>query len=246
MSSMPLLKALTEAGIASRRRLADAIRQGRVEVNGTVAEGFKYPVNVETDTISLDGQPVDIKPERMVYLIINKPGGFLSTVRDERGRKTVFHFMPEQYRYLRLYPAGRLDRDSTGLLLLTNDGELTYKLTHPRFEHEKEYIVVLDRRLKPGERRRLERGIRLDDGMTCPALVREFESGSGFNYSITIHEGRKRQVRRMFQSMGFRVLDLKRIRIGGLSMGELREGEMRELSATEVELLLGKSLSGGG
>jgi len=240
MSSMPLLKTLTEAGIASRRRLADAIRQGRVEVNARVVVNFKHQVNVKTDNISLDGQTVDIRPERMVYLIINKPEGVLSTVSDEKGRKTVLHLLNERYRHLRLYPAGRLDKDTTGLLLLTNDGALTYQLTHPRFEHEKEYLVELGKRLGSYEKRRLERGVRLDDGMTYPVLVRESTNTPGFSYSITIHEGRKRQVRRMFQSIGHRVMAMKRVRIGGLHLGNLKEGEVRELSAGEVKLLLSK------
>ena len=240
MSSMPLLKILTESGIASRRRLADAIRQGRVEVNDEVAVSFKHPVNVETDNISLDGQPVDINPERMVYLIINKPGGVLSTVSDERGRKTVLHILNKRYRRLRLYPAGRLDKDTTGLLLLTNDGALTYQLTHPRFEHEKEDLVVLAKRLGSYEKRRLESGVRLDDGMTSPVLVREAKNAPGFSYSITIHEGRNRQVHRMFQSIGHHVIALKRVRIGGLRLGDLKEGQVRELTAREVKLLLSK------
>ena len=245
MSSISLLKALTEAGIASRRWLADAIRQGRVELNGKVAEDFNHPVNLKTDIVSVDGRLIDISPERMVYLIINKPAGVLSTTSDEKGRRTVLHLLPERYRRFRLYPAGRLDKDTTGLILLTNDGELVYQLTHPRFGHEKEYVVLLDKRLKPHERRRLECGLKLDDGMTHPALVRKVGDASDFSYSITIHEGRKRQVRRMFQSLGHRVIALKRIRIGRVCLCDLEEGEMRELSDGEVEALLSYNAVGG-
>lgn len=237
MSAKPLLKALAEAGIGPRRWLADAIRQGKVKVNGQLAEDFRCPVDVETDRISLNGQPVDLRPRQLVYLILNKPKGVMSTTSDERGRRTVMDILSDKYRHQRLYPVGRLDKDSTGLLLLTNDGELTHRLTHPRFEREKEYLVSISARLRPGEKRELERGIELEDGLTHPAIVREVEVPP-FNYSITIHEGRKRQVRRMFDSIGHRVQALKRIRMGNLRLGNLREGEIRELSAQEVRSLL--------
>lgn len=238
MSSSPLLKTLAGAGIGSRRWVADAIRQDRVEVNGRVVEDFRYPLNLETDRVLIDGRLVDIKPRQPVCLMLNKPKGVLSTTRDERGRRTVISILPGKYRHLRLYPVGRLDKDSTGLLLLTNDGELTYKLTHPRFEHEKEYLVLIDTLLNPGEKRKLERGIELEDGMTHPAVVRELKDCSSFNYSMVIHEGRKRQVRRMFQSLGHRVLALKRVRFGRLALGNLKEGETRELGIKEVQALL--------
>lgn len=237
MPTKPLLKALTEAGIGSRRWLADAIKQSRVKVNGEIAEDFRQLVDVETDHITISGQPVDIKPRQLVYLMLNKPRGIMSTTSDERGRRTVIDILPEKYRHLRLYPVGRLDRDSTGLLLLTNDGELTNQFTHPRFEHEKEYLVSITGKLKPEEKRKLEQGVELEDGLTYPAEIKEVEIPP-FNYSITIHEGRKRQLRRMFESQGHPVLALKRIRMGGLSLGKLKEGEIRELSAKEVEALL--------
>jgi 23S rRNA pseudouridine2605 synthase len=237
MATKPLLKALTEAGIDSRRRLANAIREGRVNVNGIVAEDFRQPINVETDKITINGQPVDLKPERLVYLLLNKPAGVMSTTSDERGRRTVIDLLPEKYRSLRLYPVGRLDRDTTGLLLLTNDGELTNLLTHPRYERDKEYLVSTKEKLKPEEKQRLEQGIELEDGLTHPAVVKEVNEPP-FNYSITIHEGKKRQVRRMFESVGHPVQALKRIRTGNLRLGKLREGEFRELNVQEIRALL--------
>jgi len=159
--SVPLLKALTESGVGSRRRIADAIKNGRVEVNGKPVENFRHPVNPETDRVSVNGKQVNLKPRHTVYLIINKPVGILTTTSDERGRRTVLDILPEKYRHLRLYPVGRLDKDSTGLLLLTNDGELTYRLTHPKFEHEKEYLIHIDGRLKPDEKTKLEKGVEL-------------------------------------------------------------------------------------
>jgi len=237
-TSKPLLKALTEVGIGSRRRLADAIRQGRVQVNGQVVDGFGYPLNIGIDRVQVDGRLVDIKPEPLIYLIMNKPKDVLSTTSDERGRRTVAGMLPEKYRRFRLYPVGRLDKDSTGIILLTNDGELTNKLTHPRYEHEKEYLVQINSSIKPDERKKLEKGLHLEDGLTYPAVVRGVNDCPPFNYRITIHEGRKRQVRRMFQSLGYHVQALKRVRIGSLTLGKLEEGEIRELDAREKRVLL--------
>ena len=238
MKSGTLLKLLVEAGLGSRRRLADAIRQRRVRVNGEVIEDFLHLVNVETDTVTIEGRLVSLRREPMVYLMLNKPVGVLSTTKDDRGRKTVIDILPEEYRNLRLYPVGRLDKDSTGLLLLTNDGELTYQLTHPKFEHEREYLVFIKGRLQPREKEEMGRGLQFDDGVTYPAVIREVKAHPPFNYSVTIHEGRKRQVRRMFEKLGHHVLALKRIRIGSLSLGNLGEGETRELTIREVKMLL--------
>jgi 23S rRNA pseudouridine2605 synthase len=232
-----LLKALTEAGIGPRRRMAEAIKQGRVAVNGETAESFKQPVNTESDRVSLSGKAVTLKPDDTIRLMLNKPSGVVSTASDEKGRRTVLEILPGQYKKYRLYPVGRLDIDTTGLLLLTNDGDLTYRLTHPKFEQEKEYLVQIRGRLKPEEISKLEHGVRLEDGPTHPARVKEV-SVPPFNYSITIHEGRKRQVRRMFERLKHPLLALKRVRVGNLRLGNLKEGEVRQLSAAETRALL--------
>jgi 23S rRNA pseudouridine2605 synthase len=237
MATKPLLKALTEAGISSRRRLADAIRQGKVTVNNEPVESFRHPIDPEKDILRLDEQIVDIQPVTPVYLMLNKPKGYLSTTRDERGRPTVIDLLTDQYRNLRLYPAGRLDEDSTGLLILTNDGDLTHHLTHPRFVHEKEYLVSIKGNLSPSEKRKLERGIRLEDGITSPAQVKNISNSPPFNYTITIHEGRKRQVRRMFERVKHPVIELKRVRIGKLTLGNLEEGKVIELDQRGIEAL---------
>jgi 23S rRNA pseudouridine2605 synthase len=239
--SVPLLKALAEAGLGSRRWIADAIKNGRVKVNGEPVENFRHPVNPEADRVSVNGKLVDLRPRRTVYLMVNKPAGILTTTSDERGRSTVLDILPEKYHRLRLYPVGRLDKDSTGLLLLTNDGELTYRLTHPRFEHEKEYLIHIDGVLKPEEKKKLEKGVELEDGMTYPVVVKEIKSQPPFNYSITMHEGRKRQVRRMLANLGYQVIALKRIRMGNLTLGNLREGAARELTSTEVRALASRN-----
>ncbi|HEY82874.1 MAG TPA: rRNA pseudouridine synthase [Dehalococcoidia bacterium] len=238
MTSQSLLKILTGAGLGSRRKMAQAIKQERVSVNGQIITDFRYQVNPETDRVFLDGKPLELEPKQIVTLMLHKPKGIICTLSDERGRRTVTDILPEKYRSLRLYPVGRLDKDSTGLLLLTNDGELAYKLTHPKFEHEKEYLVHIEGRLRPEEKRQLEQGLELEDGITHPAKVREVKSSPPFNYSLTIHEGRKRQVRRMFAHLGHRVLALKRIRLGNLTLGNLPEGKTRELSAREMRALL--------
>jgi len=237
MTPMPLLKCLTEAGLGSRRKLADAIRQGRVLVNGIVAEDFRQAINPEVDSVFLDGKQVILAKPETICLMLHKPRGVISTVSDDRGRQTVLDIIPVKFRELRLYPVGRLDRESSGLLLLTNDGDLTYQLTHPKFELEKEYVVAINSTLKPADKLRLERGVDLADGTTSPARLRMVRGMAPLNYSIIIHEGRKRQVRRMFEVMGYQVLDLRRVRIGNLTLGDLREGDVRQLSTDEIESL---------
>jgi len=239
MTSQTILKLLTGSGTGSRRKMADAIKRGRVEVNGTVVEDFRQAVNARTDRVTIDGKPIGFKRESLVYVILNKPKGITATTSDDRGNKTVMDILPKKYQNTRLYPVGRLDKESTGLILLTNDGELTYRLTHPRFEHEKEYLVQIDGSLMPEEKMKLKKGLELEDGKTYPAAVRAAKSPP-FNYSITIHEGRKRQVRRMLAALGHRVHALNRIRIGRLGLGGLKEGGVREISAREIRALFGK------
>lgn len=234
---IPLLRLLTDAGLGSRRQMADAIRHGSVRVNGMVAEDFRQPVDTSTDRVMVNGHRVNLKPRQAVYLMMNKPKGFLSTTSDEQGRRTVMDIVPAEYRHLRLYPVGRLDYDTTGLLLLTNDGTLTHRLTHPSFENEKEYLVQVEGKLTSNEQSQLEKGISLEDGTTYPAMVRETKAVPPYNYSITIHEGRKRQVRRMFAHLGYRVLALKRVRTGALRLANLKEGEVRQLTDREVKML---------
>jgi 23S rRNA pseudouridine2605 synthase len=238
MTNTTLLKALTEAGLGSRRKMSDAIKNGKVSVNGVIAENFRLPVNTEADRILFARRPIDLKAEQPIYLMLNKPDGLLCTTSDERGRRTILDILPEKYRRLRLYPVGRLDMDSTGLLILTNDGALTYQLTHPKFEHEKEYLIQIEGTLQPREKQNLEHGVKLEDGITAPAIIKELRSTPPYNYSLTIHEGKKRQIRRMFAHLGYRVLTLKRIRMGSLILGSLQEGQTRELTAREVKSLL--------
>lgn len=238
MAKITLLKFLTQSGAGSRRPMADAIRERRVIVNGRIAEDFRQEIDPVHDTVLLDGHRISPPRSRKVYLLLNKPPGVVTTTCDERGRRTVLDFVPSEYRGLRLFPVGRLDKDSTGLILLTNDGELTHRLTHPRYGHEKEYLAAIEGVLDPKDRQRIETGIELADGLTSPARIRPVRGFPPFNYSITLHEGRNRQVRRMFEFLGYRVLALRRVRVGTLELGDLKEGEIRPLSPAEVKSLL--------
>ena len=232
-----LLKALTQAGLGSRRAMADAIMRGRVAVNGETVESLKHPIDTDSDTVTIDGRAVELRPAQMIYIMLNKPVGVVTSVGDRRGRQTVVDILPDKYRDIRLHPVGRLDMDTTGLLLLTNDGGFTHRLSHPWFEQEKEYLARIEGRLSSDEVRSLERGVELGDGVTHQATVREAGDAPPFSYSVTIREGRKRQVRRMFAALGHRVVSLHRTRIGDLRLGALAGGEARELGAEEVRRL---------
>ncbi|AEF94868.1 pseudouridine synthase Rsu [Desulfotomaculum nigrificans CO-1-SRB] len=227
-----LQKVLARAGIASRRRCEELIVAGKVKVNGKVVTALGTKVDAAKDKIEVNGQPVTASQPK-VYFMLNKPRGYVTTLHDERGRKTVIDLLEgiEQ----RVYPVGRLDYDSEGLLLLTNDGELTNALTHPKHKVPKTYLVRVEGVPEPAKLKAMARGLVLADGPTAPAQVRL--AGVRDNRAlleITIHEGRNRQVRRMCEHIGHPVLRLKRIRVGPLVLEGLKPGQFRPL--TEVEL----------
>ena len=230
-----LQKFMAEAGVASRRACEELIRQGRVTVNGETAS-LGRSVEPEQDRVELDGKPVE-KEQRRTVILLYKPRGVVSTSSDPEGRRTVqdyFREIPE-----RLYNVGRLDLNSEGLLLMTNDGALANRLTHPKYGVEKTYYAVCDGRLTASEAARLTNGIELEDGMTAPArvdAVRTTQRGDT-SFLITIHEGRNRQIRRMLEAVGHRTLRLKRERFGPLSLGTLAPGEWRKLSDEEIKKL---------
>jgi len=240
-ATKPLIKVLTERGAGSRRASAAAIKAGRVSVNGTAASAFNQPVDICRDLVCLDGAPLAPAAPRHTYILLHKPTGVLCTTRDERGRQTVIDLLPARYRALRLYPVGRLDKESTGLLLLTDDGALTHRLTHPRYEHEKEYLVRLAAALSEAEIRRVTDGVVLEDGVTHPARCEPLRGTPPHRYRIVIHEGRKRQLRRLFWEIGHQVLALERVRLGPLRLGNLAPGRTRELTSAEIRAL--KSVS---
>ena len=222
-------KILASVGLGSRRACEELIEDGRVTINGRVARlGDK--ADVEADRIEVDGVHIGTKPG-LVYYLLNKPAGVITTASDTHGRAIVTDLVPAEPR---VFPVGRLDQDTEGLLLLTNDGELTYQLTHPRFGVEKEYLAEVVGVPTRGELRRLREGVELDDGLTAPAQVAQVEPTV---LRITIHEGRNRQVRRMCDAIGHPVERLVRTRIGPLVDRSLKPGEWRTLTTDEVRHL---------
>ena len=226
---MRLAKYLAHAGVASRRAAEGLVAQGRVAVDGAVVTDPARDVG-DDHAVAVDGRAVT--PEGRELHMLNKPPGVVSTARDTHGRSTVTDLVPSARR---LYPVGRLDADTTGLILLTNDGELANRLTHPRYEVEKLYRVELDPRpVSEPALQALRDGVRLDDGPTLPARVNQPAPGV---LEMTLREGRKRQVRRMCEAVGHRVVALRRVAFGPLELGRLGEGESRRLSDDELERL---------
>jgi 23S rRNA pseudouridine2605 synthase len=228
---MRLAKYLAHAGVASRRAAEEIVRAGRVSVGGEVVTDPARDVG-EASGVAVDGRPVGGAEERVVYAV-NKPQGVISTAEDTHGRPTVVDLVRDAG--VRLYPVGRLDADATGLLLLTNDGDLANRLTHPRHEVPKTYRVRVRGGPVPQRAlRALREGVELEDGRTAPARARQLEPGV---LELTIHEGRNHQVKRMCAAVGHDVATLERVRFGPLALGDLRPGAVRRLSAAEVERL---------
>jgi len=227
---MRLVKFLATAGVASRRAAEEIVRAERVTLNGDVVTDPARDVG-DRDAVTVDGRPVSPGSERVVYLV-NKPLGVVSTADDPQRRRTVVSLVPSDRR---LYPVGRLDIDTTGLILLTNDGELAYRLTHPSFEVPRTYRAVVARPpVRDAALRALRRGVELEDGPTAPARVRRLAPDT---IELIIHEGRKRQVKRMCEAVGHRVRSLTRVSFGSLELGDLTPGAYRRLSGAEVEAL---------
>lgn len=226
-----LHKRLARAGIASRRAAEALIAEGRVTVNGEVATLGRTVA--PTDEIRVDGRLIDVTAAPAVTYVLHKPAGYVTSARDEYGRRTVLDAMPP---VPGLHPVGRLDRDSEGLLLLTTDGDLTLRLTHPRYGHEKVYRAWTDGDgdPTPSELARLERGVPLDDGLAQALSARPASGGA----LVTLGEGRNRQVRRMLEAIGHPVVRLLRLRMGGLWLGDLGPGEYRELGSRDLHHLL--------
>lgn len=226
---------MARSGVASRRASERLILAGKVCVNGVRVTELGTTVNAAVDTVTVDGQP--IRPETSFhYFALHKPTGYVTTVRDPRGRPTVMQLVPDVG--ARLYPIGRLDTPTTGLLLFTNDGDLAHKLMHPRYEVPKRYRATVRGRIAPETIRRLRRGVRLEDGMTAPAKVRSIQANEHQSLvEITLIEGRNRQVRRMTAAVGHPVLELQRMSFGPVQLGNLVTGRCRPLSQREVVAL---------
>lgn len=232
--SMRLQKFLARAGVASRRGSEDLMSAGRVAVNDRIVTELGAKVDPRVDVVAVDG--VEVRPAgRPIYLALNKPMRVMTTMRDPEGRDTVAAHVPVDA-YPGLFPVGRLDYDTTGLLLFTTDGELSHRLLHPRWKVPKTYRVLVDRKPDLCTVKSLRNGIELDDGPTTPAQVRTVEHrGPRTLMEITITEGRKRQVRRMFSAVGHPVIELERVSFGPVDLGDLAPGAWRHLDAAEVE-----------
>lgn len=251
MSAERLQKVMADAGIASRRASEALIVAGRVTVDGRPAQ-LGEKVDPATAAIAVDGRPLTA-PSPHLYVALNKPAGVVSTTADRHAERTVLDLVPRELRSRagRLYPVGRLDRDSEGLLLLTNDGEWTDRVLHPSHRVEREYAAGMPRALAPDEIRRLEAGIRLEEGLATLAHLRPMTGPEVTAlrallappvpplawYRVTLEQGWKRQIRRMFAAVGVPVVRLARVRVGTLRLGELGPGEVRVLSSREAEAL---------
>lgn len=234
-----LQKVMAAAGIASRRKCERLIAQGRVRVNGKVVDSLGTKVSGDA-RIEVDGR--ELKREALAYYLLNKPAGVITTVADSRGRPTVMELVPS---HPRMWPVGRLDRDTEGLLLITNDGDLTHRLLHPSRGVPKTYRATVEGKLTRRELRRLAKGIVLADGVTAPAKVNlRKQKDNVVVVDLTIHEGRKRQVRRMLSAVGCRVRKLERIRFGILHLRGVERGSCRPLTDEEISRLKNRPAGG--
>ena len=234
---MRLQKYIAEAQIASRRKAEEMILAGRVSVNGKIITELGTKVESDSDVVRVDGKEIHIC-EKLVYIMLNKPEGCVTTVKDQFNRKSVMDYVSDIKE--RIYPVGRLDYDTSGLLIMTNDGEMTYRLTHPKHNVEKTYIAHVDR--KPDERdmEKFRKGIVIDGRKTAEAEIKIIKEGKLTELEIKIKEGRNRQVRKMCAAINCNVVKLKRIATGKLELGELEKGKYRYLD--EKEILYLKSL----
>ena len=225
---------LSQSGLGSRSEVKKLIKRGLVTVNGEVVREPSFKVNPERDEVLVEGEPITY--EREYYLLLNKPAGYITSTKDRE--LTVMELVSDVPRFERLFPVGRLDRDAEGLLLMTTDGELAHRLTHPKWKVPKTYYVVVEGKVEEGEVEPLRKGIELKDFKAKPAEVRILSSGENESeLEITISEGKYHQVKRMFAAIGHPVKYLKRIRLGNLSLGELPLGEYRHLTEGELKEL---------
>lgn len=229
-----LQKYLAEAQVASRRKSEEIILAGRVSVNDKIVTELGTKVESKVDIVKVDGKIVEIC-EKMLYILLNKPEGCVTTVKDQFDRKSVLDYVSDVKE--RIYPVGRLDYDTSGLLILTNDGELTYKLTHPKHNVDKTYVADVDREPSAEDMKCFESGIIIDGRKTAPAKIKIIKKGKLTSLEIKIHEGRNRQVRKMCAAINCNVVKLKRIALGNIELGALEKGKYRELNEKEINYL---------
>lgn len=232
---MRIAKFLAAAGVASRRKSEELILEGKVSVNGKIIDELGMQIDPEKDVIKVGSKRVKA-PEEKVYIMLNKPVGCVSTCSDDKGRDTVLDYVKDIK--ARIYPVGRLDFTTEGLLLLTNDGELANKLTHPRHEVGKRYLTIVNDVVTADDVKKLEKGVFIEGGKTAPARVKILKSEPGrTELTIIIHEGRNHQVKKMFEAIEKNVIFLKRISVGDINLGTLKKGEYRHLTEEEVTYL---------
>ncbi|MCX7843181.1 MAG: rRNA pseudouridine synthase [Clostridia bacterium] len=234
MQEMRLQKYLAQCGLASRRKAEELIKQGRVSVNGIKVSEMGLKIS-ERDIVLVDGKKTALEAKK-IYIMLNKPCGYITSAKDQFSRKTVLDLVEGVEE--RVYPVGRLDYDTSGLLILTNDGEFTNRMTHPRHETNKVYIAEVKGRPDSQDLSSFEKGLSIDNYITAPAKIKIMEKKADSTVAeIIIHEGRNRQIRKMCSAIGHPVISLKRIAIGGLKLGELPEGQWRYLTDAEIDLL---------
>lgn len=235
-NAVSLVKRLVGGGLGSRRWCAQLIVSGRISINGVPALSIAAETT-DTDRIAVDGRALSVDSQTPVYLAINKPKGVISSVGDPRGRRTVIDLIPSQFRVNGLVPAGRLDFNSTGLMILTNDGALVDGITHPRYQVQKEYLVTISRPLDAGELRKLQGGISIEGGVARALRVERTTRRGVCEYAITLVEGKKREIRLMLASLGVKTESLCRIRIGNLTLDELGLGKCRSIRPADIRAL---------
>jgi len=229
---------LARSGCGSRRAMEGAIQAGRVTVDGVTVTALGTHVDLATQRVALDGRVIGAEAARRLVLALHKPAGVLTTTRDPHGRPTVLRLLPPAYHGTRLYPVGRLDFESEGLVLLTNDGELAHRLMHPRFGHEREYLVEVTGTPPADVRERFRAGVGIGEPRAARADVRDVRrQGDRWRLSLVLQEGRRRQIRRMCTALNLSVVRLLRVRIGAAKLGDLAAGAVRELTGAEIATL---------
>lgn len=232
---MRLQKFMAKCGVASRRKSEELILERRVKVNGTLVEELGFKVDIDKDKVSVDGKEIKLEEEK-VYILLNKPIGYITTLSDEFNRKKVIDLLKEVKQ--RVYPVGRLDSDTSGFLLLTNDGNLAYKLTHPKYEIKKKYIAKVKGIPTEEELSKFKTGLKIEDYITAKAEIKILsKEKNSSTLEIIIHEGKNRQVRKMCSKIGHPVIELKRVEMGSIKLCNIEEGKWRHLDKWEIEYL---------
>jgi len=226
-----LQKVMANRGVASRRDCEGFIVAGKVKVNGVVVRELGIKVDPTKDKIEFGNQGLQKKVD-LIYVIVNKPDGYICTAEPEPGQKSILELLPKSFDKYRLFPVGRLDKHSEGLVLLTNDGDLAYKMMHPKFEEEKEYYVTVDKRLFDKDLNELSRGVELEEGMTKRCKVKKIDD---YNFSITLEQGWNRQIRRMCEAVGYKARRLTRVREGSVELGNLPKGKWKVLQRGDFD-----------